>query len=152
MPNCDKNPSKTSAAVSFVYNYTTLTMFVISGVFSPQSLGPVLILSHHCNRRDLGSSRHLRQASWEKQLAIRVRRRLRVTGKDYVKLIVHLWYFRFVWNHSLSLFVIAGTFATCVLSFGSECKLILFILFQGTCLKGVRLHYKIDCLMFGHPT
>ena len=52
--------------------------------FSPQSLGPVLIYSHCCNRWDLGRSRHLRKTSRGQFVAIRVRGRMCVTGKDFV--------------------------------------------------------------------
>lgn len=52
--------------------------------FSPQSLGAVLIYSHRCNRRDLGCSSHLRQTSRQQHVAVRVRRRLCLTGEDFV--------------------------------------------------------------------
>ena len=56
------------------------TVFLDSGIFSPQSFGPVPFSSDSCNRRDLGSSCHLRQASREQYLAVRVCRSLCVTG------------------------------------------------------------------------
>ena len=70
-------------------------------------------------------------------MAIRVRRRLCVTGKRCVTyhavsdstplaLLICLRLY-------LVLIFIAGTFAACLLSFGSECKLVLFVLFEETC-------------------